>query len=48
MMTLQTGVPLPAGDAFTYIPGISTSSQLPGTGQVPDYVKALPATIMRG
>jgi hypothetical protein len=48
MMTLQTSVVLPVGGTFTYIPGISTSSQLPGTGQVPDYVKALPATIMRG
>jgi hypothetical protein len=48
MMTLQTSPPLPVGSTFTYLPGISTSSQLPGTGQVPDYVKALPATIMRG
>jgi hypothetical protein len=48
MMTLQTSVVLPAGNTFTYIPGISTSSQLPGTGQVPDYVKALPSTIQRG
>jgi hypothetical protein len=48
MMTLQTSVVLPVGSTFTYIPGISSGSQLPGTGQVPDYVKALPATIMRG
>ena len=48
MMTLQNEVVLPAGSSFTYVPGISTSSQLPGTGQVPDYVKALPATIQRG
>ena len=48
MMTLQNDVVLPMGAAFTYVPGISTSSQLPGTGQVPDYVKALPATIQRG
>lgn len=47
-MTLQNSVALPAAAAFTYIPGASTSSQLPGTGQVPDYVKALPSTIMRG
>ena len=48
MMTLQNTALLPVGSTFTYIPGISTSSQMPGTGQVPDYVKALPATIMRG
>jgi hypothetical protein len=48
MMTLQNSVVLPVGGSFTYVPGSSTSSQLPGTGQVPDYVKALPATIMRG
>lgn len=48
MMTLQNSVPLPVGSTFTYIPGISASSQLPGTGQAPDYVRALPATIMRG
>jgi hypothetical protein len=48
MMTLQNSTVLPPGDTFTYIPGASTSSQLPGTGQSPDYVKALPATIMRG
>jgi len=48
MMTLQNSMVLPLGETLTYIPGASTSSQLPGTGQVPDYVKALPATIMRG
>jgi hypothetical protein len=48
MMTLQNDLVLQASSAFTYIPGVSTSSQLPGTGQVPDYVKALPATIQRG
>jgi hypothetical protein len=48
MMTLQNDVVLPEGSTFTYIPGVSSSSQLPGTGQVPDYVKALPATIQRG
>jgi len=47
-MTLQNSVVLPVGGSFTYIPGSSTSSQLPGTGQAPDYVKALPASIMRG
>jgi hypothetical protein len=48
MMTLQNSVVVSVGSTFTYIPGVSTSSQLPGTGQAPDYVKALPATIMRG
>jgi hypothetical protein len=48
MMTLQNGAAIPVGDTFTYIPGASGSFRLPGTGQVPDYVKALPATIMRG
>jgi hypothetical protein len=48
MMTLQNSVLLTVGGSFTYIPGASTSSKLPGTGQVPDYVKALPATTMRG
>jgi hypothetical protein len=48
MMTLQNSTLLPPGGSFTYIPGTSTSSKLPGTGQAPDYVKALPATTMRG
>jgi hypothetical protein len=48
MMTLQNSVPLPVGGTFTDIPGTSNSSQTPGTGQTPDYVKALPATTMRG
>jgi hypothetical protein len=48
MMTLQNAVTMPVGDSFTYFPALSTSSQLPGSGQSPDYVKALPAKIMRG
>jgi hypothetical protein len=48
MMTLQNSDALPIGETFTCTPGASASSRLPGTGQVPDYVKALPATIMRG
>jgi hypothetical protein len=48
MMTLQNDTPLPAGDSFTYIPGSSTSAQTPGTGQSADFVRTLPASIMRG
>jgi hypothetical protein len=47
-MTLQTSTPLPAGNSFTYVPGTSTSTQTPGTGQSPDFVRTLPASIMRG
>jgi len=48
MMTLQNGTVLPVGTSFTNVPGGSSSSQLPGSGQKPDFVKPLPATIMRG
>jgi hypothetical protein len=48
MMTLQTAAPLPVGTAFTYIPGAFSSNQVAGTGQTPDYVKALPRTMLRG
>ena len=48
LMTLQNSGVVPANTTFTYVPGASSSSQVAGTGQRPDYVKALPATIMRG
>jgi len=47
-MTLQNDVPLPAGGSFTYLPGTSASPQTPGTGQSPDFIRPLPAVIMRG
>ncbi len=47
-MTLQNTVPVADGHSFTYVPGSSSSSKTAGTGQKPDFVKALPATIMRG
>ncbi len=48
MMTLQNDAALPAGSTFVYVPGASSSSETAGTGQQPDFVKPLPATIMRG
>lgn len=48
MMTLQNTGAVPLGSTFTVVPGASASSQLPGKGQRPDYVKPLPRTILRG
>jgi hypothetical protein len=48
-MTLQnTAGAVPVGSIFTWQPGTSVSTQLPGTGQAPDYTRALPARIQRG
>jgi hypothetical protein len=48
MMTLQNAAPVAGGQSFTVVPGASSSSQIAGGGQKPDYVKALPRTILRG
>ena len=48
MMTLQNTTPVGLGGSFSYVPGASSSSQMPGTGQKPDLVKALPSVSMRG
>lgn len=48
MMTLQTQVPLAAGSTFIDIPGQYSSSRIAGNGQKPDYVRALPRTLLRG
>lgn len=48
MMTLQNTTPIAIGQSFSYVPGASSSSQTPGTGQKPDLVRALPAATMRG
>jgi len=45
MMTLQNTSPVGPGASFTYVPGASSSSRTPGTGQAPDLFKPLPATI---
>lgn len=45
MMTLQNTSPVGPGASFTYVPGASSSSKTPGTGQAPDLFKPLPATI---
>jgi hypothetical protein len=45
MMTLQNTSPVGPGGSFTYVPGASSSSKTPGTGQAPDLFKPLPATI---
>jgi len=47
-LTLQNSTALPVGVSFTWIPGLFTSEQAPGTGQKPDYVKPLPRTMLRG
>jgi hypothetical protein len=48
MLTLQNASPIAPGGSFTYIPGGSSSSKTPGTGQAPDLYKPLPATTLRG
>jgi hypothetical protein len=45
MMTLQNTSPVGPGASFTYVPGASSSSKTPGTGQAPDLFRPLPATI---
>ncbi len=48
MMPLQNSALLPVGGSFTYLPGMSSSNQMAGTGQKPDYVRPLPRTLLRG
>ncbi|HVW11635.1 MAG TPA: hypothetical protein VHC90_23795 [Bryobacteraceae bacterium] len=48
MLTLQNTTPVGPGGSFTYVPGGSSSSKTPGTGQAPDSFKMLPATTQRG
>ena len=45
MLTLQNTSPVGPTGSFTYVPGASSRSKPPGTGQAPDLFKPLPATI---
>jgi hypothetical protein len=47
-MVLQNDVPLAPGNSFTYVPGFRTQGRKPGVGQVPDYVRPLARTLLRG
>lgn len=47
-MVLQNNVVLPAGVSFTYVPGSVTQGRLPGRGQLPDFVRPLVRTLLRG
>jgi hypothetical protein len=47
-MFQQNDVPLPVGVAFLYVPGQITQGPLPGTGQMPDFIRPLARTILRG
>ena len=47
-MAGQNNVPLPAGSSFTYTPGYATQGRAPGNGQLPDFVRPLARTLLRG
>jgi len=47
-MFLQNSVPLPVGSGFTVVPGAVTAGRLPGTGQMPDFVRPLVRILPRG
>jgi hypothetical protein len=47
-MFRQNNTPLPAGVAFTYVPGFVTAGKLPGSGQEPEFVRPMARTILRG
>jgi hypothetical protein len=44
----QNPVPLPVGTAFRFVPGLVTSGRMQGSGQVPDFVRPMPRTWLRG
>jgi hypothetical protein len=47
-LVAQNNVPLPLGSSFTYTPDFATQGRAPGNGQVPDYVRPLARTLLRG
>ena len=47
-LTLQNTVPVLPGALFTYIPGWSTNGRPPSVGQVAEYTRAIPRSILRG
>jgi hypothetical protein len=47
-MYLQNDAVLAVGTTFLYVPGELTQGSLPGFGQVPDYVRPLARTLLRG
>jgi len=47
-MFLQNNTALPPAASFTYVPGFISQGRLPGAGQVPDFVRPLVRTLLRG
>ena len=47
-MTLQNAVPLSAGSAYTYVPGMVSGGRCPGHGQSAQFRRRLTRTILRG
>jgi hypothetical protein len=47
-LALQNDVPLPPGISFTYVPGATNHTKLPGTGQTADINRPLRRTLLRG
>jgi hypothetical protein len=47
-MYRQNSTVLPAGVAFTYVPGAMPQGSLPGNGQKPDFIRPLARTLLRG
>lgn len=47
-LILQTSLALPLTTPFRYLPDQVFNGDLPGTGQAPEFVRALPRTWMRG
>jgi hypothetical protein len=47
-LVLQNDVALPAAVSFTYVPGATNQGRVAGTGQVPDFVRPLTRTLLRG
>jgi hypothetical protein len=47
-MFLRNNVLLPVGATYLYLPGQITQGPLPGTGQIPDFIRPLARTILRG
>ena len=45
---LQTPITLPISTPHRYLPGQVTAGPLPGTGQLPDFVRPMPRTWLRG
>lgn len=47
-MFRQNSAPVAFGATFQYLPGQVVSGPLPGQGQLPDFVRPMPRTLLRG